>query len=246
MGDALYLFIDFDDTLSDFGLLGEQFVSELARRLARDFGADSTTWAAALKPELEASIARYADRFTGDPLAGFRAWIAEERPRVVAAVFERAETAVPTKEPLATLGERLQSESLVVCDATFTGAKDCLQELSDAGVRIQMASSQESQYLAAALSGTGIESLVEHHFGPDLLDCAKEGTEYYRRAFELCGIRPSQAIVVDDQAQCLDWAEEAGARVVQACVKPDPADPEFPVVLRSLRDLPRLIRMGLA
>ena len=107
MGDALYLFIDFDDTLSDFGLLGEQFVSELARRLARDFGADSTTWAAALKPELEASIARYADRFTGDPLAGFRAWIAEERPRVVAAVFERAETAVPTKEPLATLGERL-------------------------------------------------------------------------------------------------------------------------------------------
>src|SRR2546423_1956885 len=98
MSKDLYLFIDFDDTLSDFRLLGEQYVSELARRLAGEFGGDVPRWAAALKPELEASIARYTERFTGNPLAGFNAWIATEIPRVVSAVFERAGVPAPMSE----------------------------------------------------------------------------------------------------------------------------------------------------
>src|SRR5438309_602999 len=66
--------------------------------------------------------------------------------------------------------------------------------------------------------------------------------EFYDRIFESCEIHPSRAIVVDDQAMCLDWAEEAGTRVIQARIRPDAPEAEFPIVLTQLSDLPALIR----
>ncbi len=78
-------------------------------------------------------------------------------------------------------------------------------------------------------------------FGPDLVDIPKEGPEFYMAVFKACSIRPDEAIVVDDQAMCLDWAEEAGARVVQACVRDGALEPEFPMVIRSLCELPILV-----
>ena len=49
------------------------------------------------------------------------------------------------------------------------------------------------------------------------------------------------AMVVDDQAMCLDWAEETGARVVQACLKVGAEEPEFPVSFTNYEELPALV-----
>jgi phosphoglycolate phosphatase-like HAD superfamily hydrolase len=241
MPEGVFLFVDFDDTLSDFSALGAQYVQEVSRLLSNEFGGDAAEWAVAVVPELEASVARYVGKFVGNPLAGYNSWIEEERVRVAEAIFGRAGRELPAGESPGTLAKRIQFDALTSCNAVFPGVEEALHTLFEADVRIQLASSQESDYLLAALIGGGIESCTESKYGPDLVDCAKEGPEFYRRIFGTCGISPSQAIVLDDQAICLHWAEEAGARVIQACLKADAEEPAFPVVLRSMAELPGLV-----
>src|SRR5262249_10976942 len=139
------------------------------------------------------------------------------------------------------LAAKIQFDALTACNAAFPHAESALRELHEMGVRTQTASSQESEYLLAALIGAGIESYIETKFGPDLVDCAKESPEYYCRIFKTCEIRPSQAIVVDDQPECLDWAEEAGARVIQARLIPDAQEQQFPNAITDLSSLPAMV-----
>jgi FMN phosphatase YigB (HAD superfamily) len=242
MPDSTYLFLDFDDTLSDAAEHAAQYVRELAGLLASDCGGGAEQWAAAIAPAWQESVRRYEAKFTGNPLAGYNAWLEEERARMTEAIFAAVGAPLPAREPLGEFAKRVMFDALTGCNAAFPGAEDVLRELFEQGVRTQMASSQESDYLFAALIGAGVESYTESKFGPDLVDCAKEGPEFYRLIFEACGIRPSQAIVLDDLPVCLDWAEEAGAKVVQARIKPGGPEPEFPVVLTCLADLPELVK----
>jgi phosphoglycolate phosphatase-like HAD superfamily hydrolase len=241
MPDEIFLFFDFDDTLSDFSLHGPQYVSELARLLSSDFGGEAEEWSSVIKPTLAESIQRYTEKFANNPLGGYNAWIEAERVRVAQEIFAGVGKSLPPDENIAEFAKRVQFDALTCCNAIFPGTDEALHDLFDRGVRMQLASSQESDYLLAALVGGGIESYTESKFGPDLIDCAKEGPEFYRRIFEVCKIRPSQAIVIDDQAMCLDWAEETGARIIQAALRPDSPQPEFPVVLHKMSDLPNLI-----
>lgn len=244
MSDAPVLFLDFDDTLSDYARLGRQYVGNVAAHLAQEFGGDAAEWLPVVQSELPASLARYIDTFSGGQLHGVNTWLAEERRRVVEAIFAGAGRTYPDGDPVA-LAVQVQCAALNGCCAVFPGAEAALRTLQEAGIEVMMASSQPSDYLRPALESAGLAPYITRFFGPDLVDCAKEGPEFYRRLFAACGIRPSQAVVVDDQVQCLDWAEEAGGRVVQACLLPNAAEPEFPVVLRNLADLPKLLRMGL-
>lgn len=242
MSEQTYVFIDFDDTLSDAQALWEQYVEELAALLSMDVGGDEAIWKAALRPAIDRSLARCAEKFRDNPLAGYVEWIDEERVRFTEEVFVEVGQPLPTRDPLVEFAKRMQFDALTACNAAFPGAEEALRELFEMGVRTQMASAQESEFLLAALIGAQIESYIESKFGPDLVGCAKEGPEFYRRIFEACHVHPSQAIVVDDQPLCLDWAEEVGAKVVQARIKPNAPEPQFPTVLNALPDLPGLVR----
>src|SRR4030095_7634308 len=105
-------------------------------------------------------------------------------------------------------------------------------------------SGQESEWLRASLIGAGLESYLERKFGPDLIDCAKEGTAYYERLFAAAGVRAAEALVVDDQPDPLRWALQMGAKVIQAKLSPERHHETVPgvaAVLTHLRDLPGLV-----
>jgi len=225
----LHLFFDFDDTLSDFDRFGAQYLTALAEILSREIGGAAEVWHEAIPPALAASVGRYLLRFQGKPLAGYNAWFSEERPRVVADVFGRAGLDAPDAESAGQLAVLLQERALRRCSALFPGADTALRQLSDRGFPIYLASSQESAYLRGAMTGAPCYHQIQEFYGPDLLDCAKEGHEYYERLFQAIGVDPPSAVVIDDQVVCLEWAYELGARVIQACVrtKPDPVATEL-------------------
>jgi phosphoglycolate phosphatase-like HAD superfamily hydrolase len=242
MSEQTYVFIDFDDTLSNAQALWDQYTEELASLLSVDVGGDKAAWKTALRPAIDRSLDRYAETFRNNPLAGYTQWIDAERVRFIEEVFAETGQPLPTCDPLVEFAKRMQFDALTACNAAFPGAEEALRELFEMGVRTQMASAQESEFLLAALIGAQVESYIESKFGPDLVCCAKEGPEFYRRIFEACHVHPSQAIVVDDQPLCLDWAEEAGAKVVQARIQPHAPEPQFPIVLHALSDLPGLVK----
>ncbi len=243
MPDHLHLFIDFDDTLSDFKGHTALYVGHLSDQLAGKFGGEAQQWAAALQPAILGSIARYGENFVGNPLAGFCAWIPSERARIAREVFEQVGRQLPNFIDPAQLTLSVQTQALWNCraGAFYPGAIRTLDDIHRSGVRLNMASSHESHYLEAALRGAFAGHLFDNFFGADLIDCAKEGTEYYCRMFEACEIRPEQAVVLDDGVDCLTWAQESGAQVIQARLKQDPPLQEFDNTLTDWRQLPSMI-----
>src|SRR5438105_13290079 len=88
MSQALHLFIDFDDTLSDFKTLGARYVDNLTGILSAEMGGDRVVWAEAIQSSLITSVGRYLARFRNHPL-GYNAWLEQERAVVVNEVFEQ-------------------------------------------------------------------------------------------------------------------------------------------------------------
>ncbi len=237
-----YIFIDFDNTLSDQYQFNVQYVREVGALLAPKYGGESETWAKAATDMMETLEQEYIARFLNNPLAGYCEWLAGMRERACALLFGAMGLPVPPNAKQ--LAIETQFNALTACDAAFPGAYEALMTLFEDGYRTQMASGQESEWLLAALMGAGIESFTESKFGPDLVDCAKEGPEFYARLFAQVGVPAGETLVIDNDPLALDWAMEVGAKVIQAKVSPEEhreALPGIPVVT-DLRDLPRLVK----
>src|SRR5437879_4253270 len=115
MSAQLHLFIDFDDTLSDFKGHTMLYAGRLSANLSKEFGGEPTEWANVLKPAILASIERYAVRFKSNPLAGFCDWVPVERARIATEVFRSVGRTLPAEIDPAELTLRIQSEALHAC-----------------------------------------------------------------------------------------------------------------------------------
>ncbi len=240
----VFLFTDFDDTLSCQPDLTEEYIGELCQLLPREIAGGEGDWERAVRIALSNSLNRYKERFNENTsLSGYETWIKEERARALLDACQVMNISLKTSETPSELASRLQFEALTSCNAAFPEAHATLQELFEMGVRIQMASSQESEYLLAALIGAGIESFTESKFGPDIVDCAKEGPEFYRRITSVIGANPRDSIVLDDQLRCLHWAKEAGIENL-IWLRNDTSNsaPEGVCAIRTLNELPDIIR----
>jgi FMN phosphatase YigB (HAD superfamily) len=243
MTDDKFLFIDFDDTLSDPFRFQLQYVREIGAILAPKYGGEVEAWAKSGIDMLEALEKDYAARFVGNPLAGYCAWLETVRVRSVELLFRGMRLPVPANAEQ--LSVETQFSALLMCDSTFPGALEALTTLFEEGYRVQIASGQESQYLIAALMGAGIESYTESKFGPDLIDCAKEGPEYFERMFAATGVDPKEALVVDDFPPVIEWALQTGAKVIQSRLSVERHHDTVPgvaAVLTDLRALPDVVK----
>ncbi|KAF9135905.1 hypothetical protein BGW39_010720 [Mortierella sp. 14UC] len=69
---------------------------------------------------------------------------------------------------------------------------------------------------AAAVVGKPVFTKL---YGPDLIQCLKGSSDFYRRIFEDSGVDPREAVVVDDKEYILAWAKVHGARTVMISSK---------------------------
>jgi len=242
MLSAKIVFIDFDDTLSDPFLLHPQYVRALGTLLALRFGGSEDRWAKAAIDTLESVEREYNARFERNPLSGYCSWLEQVRERSARQMFKQMEITAPAS--IVRIAREMQFDALLKCNSAFPGALEALNQLCEQAWRIQIASGQESDYLAAALRGAGIDCCIESKFGPDLVDCAKEGPEFYERIFGACGVQAEEAIVVDDWPPAIRWALQTGARVIQSKLS---RERHFEIVegvsavMTDVRDLPTLL-----
>ena len=125
--------------------------------------------------------------------------------------------------------------------AAYPGVPRTVRQLGAGGRALHTASGESSRELAGYLEAMGVRDCFGILFGPDLIDCWKDGPEYYRHIFSGSGVDPGDAVVVDDSARCVAWAAEAGAVAVLIAPTGAPAGPGAPAVLPALRDLPRVL-----
>ncbi|MGC8668612.1 MAG: HAD family hydrolase [Chthonomonadales bacterium] len=243
MSCQVHLFLDFDDTLTPMREHRARYVRTLAGLLKERYGGLSEEWECAVRSAMEASIQRYNERFQGCVAEGFRQWLSEEQQRQAQEVIRLACPGRPMHQSILQEGTALQHQALRACSVSYPGASKSLSLLADKGIPIHMASAWDAAYLTAALEGMGLAQYVSYRFGPDLVDYAKEGPEFYRRVFRRCGIRPEDALVLDDQQACLQWAAEVGARPIQARLNAQPQ--VLDAFIEHMEALPDLVaRLG--
>ncbi len=234
---------DFDDTLSDPIPFFLQFAREVGAHLNRRFGGDASEWERAAADMLVVVQDDYWERFRDNPTNGYLGWLDALRVRSIKMLLEPMGRPVPPDA--AALSLEMQFEALSRCHAGFPGVTPVVKELAELGYPLHMASGQESEYLRGGLTGLGITPFFGRLFGPDLIDCAKEGTEYYRRVFAALNVQSEHVIVVDDYPPAISWAVQCGAHVIQAKLSPikhEPTQPGIKAVITDLHDLPHVIQ----
>ena len=246
MPNTKFLFIDFDNTLSDLNQFLEQYVRETSSFLAPRYGGSEVAWAQATLGMIQALEQDYKARFVGNPLAGYCAWLEEARAKASEWLFQGVGLPLPANPYAVTMD--VQFQGLSACNATYPGAAEAMQTLFEQDYRVQVASGNDSEYLLAALLGAGIESFMESKFGPDLIDCAKEGPEYYERIFAASEVSAADTLVIDDHPDAIRWALQTGTKVIQAKMSPNVSVETIPgvvAVMTDLRELPGLVQQVL-
>lgn len=147
----------------------------------------------------------------------------------------------PDEEECLALAFRAIASITCRVQAALPGAVEAIRVLHHKGYPLHMASGSCSLELAGYLSGMGVRHCFGRLYGADLINTFKEGPEFYERLFADAGIRPAEALVVDDSPLVINWAAQAGAKTVLVSASSHPEIEGIPRI-ESLAQLPAFLR----
>ena len=98
--------------------------------------------------------------------------------------------------------------------AAMPGAVAAVRALRARGIALHTASGEASDELDGYLRGMRVRGCFGTLYGPDVVNEWKDGPRYYPALFAHVGVRPADAVVVDDSPQQIRLALAAGARAV--------------------------------
>ena len=231
------VFLDDGGVMNDNALRGPQWRRLVGEYLAPRLGGERAAWAEANRAVLEREIEALVkidvrDDFNAIMRQMDEQWLREMCDLVgVAAPREFEERLDLARQTFAYVIPRVRS--------AFPEVAEALRRLQAEGYVLNTASGEVSTDLDAYLLGMGVRDCFDRLYGPDLINTAKNGALYYQRILADSGVRPSEAVFVDDSPRPAAWAREAGARVVLVSRNGE-APPEF-VVIRSLAELPAVL-----
>ena len=178
------------------------------QRLVGDFlaprlGGEPAAWGRANVYAAERMFARYRDpkgtpRETHPRLR--RLWLREMCEHVGVPVPKN--TGVLAEELIAWVTGRISSPS--------PDAGDTVRALKASGHRIFTSAGAHSTDIDGYLRAMGLRELFEGVYGSDVIDRWKTNAGFYRKVLERSGVSGHEAVTVDDQEKCLDWATRAG------------------------------------
>ena len=148
----------------------------------------------------------------------------------------------PPDDPIR-FASQLEEEIVLGADAIYADVRPALQEMKAGGHRIFMSTNATRSNAESALIGGGIREMFDDIIVMEVAESKKDRPHYWNRTFEVTGVRPAEAVVVDDVVSYLDLAGEMGMRGVQLI------RPEYESLLRgrwpvieSLAELPSLLQ----
>jgi|SRR3990172_1654286 len=233
------LFLDLYGVLADSRAMEKAYNARMAAILHRRFGGSLDAWRELQQGSYEWYQAEglRLDARPGPEREG-EAWV-EAVWRLsadqIAWMFTRAGVLVPG-DP-ARYSEQLEEETVREIDALFEDVRPVLPRLKADGHRLFLSTNATRSNGESALIGGGVREWFDGLVYLENAQAKKDRAYYWRRAFEIAGVRPLQAVCVDDVSRFLEPASDLGARCVQL-VRGDPPRQQgrFPV-LTSLEAL---------
>lgn len=240
---ALTIFLDLYGVLADSRRMEIQYNARIAAILHERYGGslddwrriqnESYAWYQAEGAKLDA---RPGHEREGEP------WVeAVRRLNGAQILWVFSKRGLPAPDDPVTYSEDLEAETVRSIDALYPDARPTLDRLKAAGHRIFLSTNANRTNAESALIGGGVRDRFDALLMLETGRAKKDRPFYWKRAFEVPGVVPEEAIVVDDEARYLVPPAELGARCYQmvraGLIR---ARGPFPV-LASLAALPDLV-----
>jgi HAD superfamily hydrolase (TIGR01509 family) len=238
------IFLDDGGVMNDNRLRGAQWYKMVAEFFVPKLGGTPEDWAAANARVMTRMLDADAWRARLDASSDYASFDRRYHVDWLRWMCDLVGVPAPADDECIALARDAYGSITPRVRAAFPGAVTAIRTLHRHGYVLHTASGESSEDLDGYLRGMGVRGCFGHLYGPDLVDAFKPGPRYYRRIFADAGVAPSDALVVDDNADATGWAAEAGARTVLIGVAP-PTGKDATPCLGSLAGLPALLeRLG--
>src|SRR5262249_33175703 len=127
-----------------------------------------------------------------------------------AGMCERQGLPAPPQETCMALAEHAIVSTARRIRAALPGAIEAIHALHRRGHQLFTASGAFSREVEGYLEGMGVRGCFDRCYGANLINIFKDGPTYYERLFMDLGIRPAEALVVDDNCAAINWAAQTG------------------------------------
>ena len=238
------LFLDLYGVLANSHTMEPAYNARMAAILHRRHGGSFEAWRELQQKSYEWYQAEglQLDARPGPEREG-EAWVeavARMNADQIAWMFTRA--GIPTPMDAARYSEQLEEETVREIDALFEDVRPTLPRLKADGYRLFLSTNATRSNGESALIGGGVRDWFDGLVYLENAKSKKDRAYYWRRAFEIANVRPSEAVCVDDEARYLVPASNLGAQCYQV-VRPgrNREHGAFPVI-ETLAALPDLLR----
>ncbi len=228
----MIVLLDFDDTLSEYSRFNLRYIETMATLLTNEFGGSHDIWFSSTAKMALAIEADYSARFVGQPLNGYNRWREHANHLAAIMLFEWAGFLPPPDSVHAV--RSLHETAVAASTALFPGMAETVNTIHRAGIPLCMASGNDSRHINLAISRQEIARCFSRLYGPDLVNCAKEGPEYYSLIASDQQVEPRDFLVVDNDPIALEWAQASGMNVLHVHLLPAPPG------RRDMFDLPTI------
>lgn len=208
----MIVLLDFDDTLSEYSHFIRLYTESMANLLLQTFGGSLENWTRCTIKMVIAIEADYVARFIGNPLNGYKRWRRHANNLAADLLFDDAGVTAPPD--VVRIVRALHNSAVAKSAAIFPGMAETVTALHQSGIPLCIASGNDSKHIRSAISPLEFGRFFKRLYGPDLVDCAKEGPEFYARIAQDQGQSPQEFLVVDNDPAALQWASDSGMSVL--------------------------------
>ena len=233
------IFIDNGNVLSDNARTEPQWIRLTGQYFSTRFGGSAEKWGSANQHAFTIFLDRYRAEAWGRPEMDYNAFQERELAQWIVCMFERVGLDPPPLEDRLDIMLSAYEWITERVRASIPGAVEAVHELNELGCHLYTCSGASSTILRGYLRAMGVEKVFRSYYGPDLVNCPKEGPLFFWRLFEDSGVQTSKAVVVDDMPMVLKWAEECGAICIQ--VGDSDQDSGRFTTISGLSELPELL-----
>ncbi len=200
------VFLDVDGVINDHALNPGMWDSLMGDVLAPVLGATPAEWGRANRRVWPRIWTGNRDWGT-DPIERIRT----ESQLILDGMCQELGLAPPSPEACFELWKQVDLYIAGSAKAAFPFASDAVRAIAGRA-RVHTATGNPSWRVETLLGTLGVRQHVGFPAGPDLVGIWKSSTAYYERVLERTGVEPSRALIVDDTAECIEFAASVGAQ----------------------------------
>ena len=234
------LFFDDGGVMNNNIIRSMQWQKMIGEYFSPKYGGEPFMWAEANFDFINEITKEYQEFIESGDVVDYHTYYSDFIDRWITSMFNHVGTKLPAKEDYMKIYFEVVEMITPNVRASYSGVTDSLRKLHHYGLKLYTASAEHSTELKGYLRGMRVQHLFEKFYGPDLINTHKFNEVFYEKIFNNLRINPKSAIIIEDNPRFLEFAQQAGSNVIQACLTKE-HEPKYQYYIEHMKELPEVV-----